>query len=107
MAGKKGMKWGMKLKTPCGIEALRAQIEANLLIGALKKHVLGDSEMSATQVTAAVALLRKVLPDKAETEHTGESVVRHVLDSDAILGRLLPDAPAASAGTEAQEPLRH
>lgn len=40
-------------------------------------------EMSAVQVTAAIALLKKSLPDLAQVEHTGEVDHRHRVVSDA------------------------
>lgn len=91
MAGKKGMKWGNKIRNPRTAEEMRAKIEAGKIINALKSYVHGETEMEPAQVTAALGLLRKVLPDKAETEHTGESTVVHVLDSGAVLGRLVPE----------------
>jgi len=36
------------------------------ILEALEQHVLGDKEMSSTQVSAALALLKKTLPDIAE-----------------------------------------
>jgi hypothetical protein len=35
-------------------------------------HVEGRRDLSQTQVTAAIALLKKVLPDLAAVEHSGE-----------------------------------
>jgi len=97
MAGKKGMKWGLKIISPTNIEQLRASIEAEKLIDALRDHVLGAKEMLPTQVTAALGLIRKVLPDKAETEHTGESTINHVISGEDarrdILGRLTARTP--------------
>lgn len=42
---------------------LREQIAALAIIRALEEHILGQNKMSASQVTAALALLRKRLPD--------------------------------------------
>ena len=42
---------------------LREQIAALEIIRALEAHVLGKKKMSVTQVTAALALLRKRMPD--------------------------------------------
>ncbi|MDD9901058.1 MAG: hypothetical protein OXT65_08785 [Alphaproteobacteria bacterium] len=42
---------------------LRRAVNALLLIEALEQHVLGEKEMTATQVSAALALLKKTLPD--------------------------------------------
>jgi hypothetical protein len=50
----------------------RIKIQNSNILNALIEHVEGKRDMSATQVTAGVALLRKVLPDVAIIEHTGE-----------------------------------
>jgi len=42
---------------------LRDSINAAALIMALEKHVLGEQEMTPSQVNAALALLKKTLPD--------------------------------------------
>lgn len=42
---------------------LREQIAALAIIRALEQYILGQKKMSATQVTAALALLRKRMPD--------------------------------------------
>jgi hypothetical protein len=42
---------------------LREQIAALSIIRALEAHVLGRKKMAASQVTAALALLRKRMPD--------------------------------------------
>lgn len=61
-------------------EETRAKIKASQLVNRLTEHVLGGIEMTSTQVRAAEVLLRKVLPDLASVEHSGEisnpSVVR-------------------------------
>lgn len=54
------------------LQKIRERIKSTLLVEALTDHVLGDREMKNSQVTAAVALLRKVIPDMAQVEHTGE-----------------------------------
>lgn len=41
----------------------RVKIQNSNILSCLIEHVGGSREMSATQVTAAIALLRKVLPD--------------------------------------------
>lgn len=43
-----------------------------MLINRLQDHALGKVEMSATQVRAAEALIRKSLPDLKSVEWTGE-----------------------------------
>lgn len=42
---------------------LRENINVIALIEALERHVLGEFEISATQVSAALALFKKTLPD--------------------------------------------
>ncbi len=41
----------------------RKNIDAGALILALQQHALGEKKMTATQVSAAIALLKKTLPD--------------------------------------------
>lgn len=63
----------------------RVKIQKSNILNALIEHVSGKREMSATQVTAGVALLKKVLPDLQTIEHKGdpenpiETVTRVVL----------------------------
>ena len=45
---------------------MRSKINVLALIEALERHVLGEKEMTATQVNAALALLKKTLPDLSE-----------------------------------------
>ena len=53
-------------------EEWRQKIQASQLINRVQGHALGDVEMSATQLKAAEILLRKVAPDLARTEVSGE-----------------------------------
>lgn len=48
-------------------EAHRVKIQNSNILNALIEHVEGAREMSASQVTAGLGLLRKVLPDLAAT----------------------------------------
>jgi len=50
----------------------RVKIQNSNILYALIEHVEGKREMSATQVSAGIALLRKVMPDLAAVEHSGE-----------------------------------
>lgn len=45
---------------------LRDHINVPALIEALEQHVLGEKEMTSTQVSAALALLKKTLPDLSD-----------------------------------------
>lgn len=50
----------------------RVKIQNSNILNALLEHVEGTREMSGTQVTAGIALLRKVLPDLQTTQHIGD-----------------------------------
>lgn len=49
----------------------RQRIKTTQLVNRLENHVLGKVEMQSTQVTAALGLLKKSLPDLGTLEHTG------------------------------------
>lgn len=50
----------------------RVKIQNSNILNALIEHVEGKREMSATQVTAGVALLKKVLPDLQANQISGD-----------------------------------
>lgn len=54
-------------------EKVRQRIKTTLIIKALSDHVLKGAEMSKTQVSAALGLLKKTVPDLAASQvtHTG------------------------------------
>jgi hypothetical protein len=70
MAGKPGMH--KKLLNPAAVEVIREKIEAEKLIKKLESHVLTGEEMTSSQVTAALGLLKKKVPDLSAVEHSGE-----------------------------------
>lgn len=49
----------------------RVKIQNSNILSALIEHVQGERDMSSTQVTAGVALLKKVLPDMTLDAATG------------------------------------
>lgn len=51
--------------------AHRDKIKNSNILNALIEHVEGKREMSATQVTAGLGLMRKVMPDLASTTIDG------------------------------------
>ena len=55
----------------------RAKIQTSQLVNRLTDHVLGKVDMSPSQVTAGLGLLKKTLPDLASVEHSGEIVTHH------------------------------
>jgi hypothetical protein len=56
----------------------RAKIRTSMLIKRLEDHVEGKVELSASQVAAALGLLRKTAPDLATVEYSGEVEHRYV-----------------------------
>lgn len=50
----------------------RVKIQNSNILNALIEHVDGKREMSASQVTAGIALLRKVLPDMSNVTVSGD-----------------------------------
>ena len=60
----------------------KERIQAGMILGRLIKHVMGEIEMSATQVNAAKILLGKVLPDMKAIEQTStQDVVHYVINA--------------------------
>lgn len=54
-------------------DVVKQKIQASQLINRLTEHALSDSPiMDASQVTAAVKLLNKVVPDLKAIEHQGK-----------------------------------
>lgn len=62
----------------------RVKIQNSNILNALIEHVTGAREMSATQVSAGLGLLRKVMPDLAATTVSG-GITHEVGDSVAAL----------------------
>ena len=50
----------------------RLKIANSNILNCLIQHAEGKLDMSSTQVTASIALLKKTLPDLAAVEHSGE-----------------------------------
>lgn len=69
MAGKAGMH--TKLLHPARAEEVREKIKATLIVNKLEKHILEGDEMSSTQVSAALGLLRKSVPDLSSVDVQG------------------------------------
>jgi uncharacterized membrane protein len=67
MAGKKGMHDKHRFSEDY-INKLRAKIDATKLLNRLQSHIVDNQEMTATQVQAALGLLRKVMPELQSTE---------------------------------------
>lgn len=52
-------------------DAHRDKIKKSNILNALIEHVEGRREMTATQVSAGLGLLKKVMPDLASVQHEG------------------------------------
>lgn len=64
-------------------DKVRERIRTSMIVNRLEDHIDGKVEMSATQVSAALGLLRKTVPDLSATEFSGE--LRHVDVSDKAM----------------------
>jgi len=78
-------------------DAHRVKIQNSNILNALIEHVSGEREMSATQVSAGLGLLRKVMPDLSSAELKSEVVHRYV-------ARVPDKAPNAKAWQEQHAP---
>jgi len=68
-------------------EATREKIRAGLLVNALENHVLKEKKLDASQVSAALGLLKKCVPDLTRAEITGEGGVPVRLIAEVVLVR--------------------
>jgi hypothetical protein len=59
-------------------EEHRVKIQNSNILNALIEHAEGKREMSSTQVSAALGLLKKVMPDLSAAEITQETTHRYV-----------------------------
>jgi len=66
-------------------DKVRERIQTSMILNRLTDHVHGKVEMSATQVTAGLGLLRKVLPDLAVTDVNLDGELRNRDISDKPL----------------------
>lgn len=75
MAARKGYN-----RQPLMTDEHRGKIANSNILNALIEHVDGKRDMSATQVSAGIALLKKVMPDLQAVQHSGQ--VEHVNASE-------------------------
>lgn len=78
MAGVKGMH-ARSSTSPATADAIRSRIQAGVIADRLVKHVLGEQEMTKTQVSAGLGLLKKVVPDLSTVSGPGENGEHEVL----------------------------
>ena len=75
--------------TETKLEEMRRRIKTTLLLKKLEDHVLGEAEMSNTQLRAAETLLRKTIPDLSAVTLTGGDggPVQHSLEVAFVSAR--------------------
>jgi hypothetical protein len=88
----------------------RVKIQNSNILNALIEHVEGRREMSATQVSAGTALLKKVLPDLSQVDLRGAGADgEHLVQVSAdeafarIASRLASAAARAEGGADGAE----
>jgi hypothetical protein len=56
----------------------RAKIKTSQIVNRLTAHVMGEVELTASQVSAGLGLLRKTIPDLSQAENKTEVTHRYV-----------------------------
>lgn len=83
-------------------QIVRERIQTTKLVDRLTDHVLGKVEMQPTQVTAALGLLKKALPDLSASELTATVTHRDANElSDAELADIASGRRSQNAGATA------
>ena len=80
---------------------IREKIRAGLLVKHLEDHALGKRDMGKSQVTAALGLLRKVVPDLQSTTISGDpdNPLAITDPKDALLRGLAPKSSGSGTAT--------
>ena len=88
MAGVKGMRDRL-IKSPERIERFRASVRVALIRNRLTKHILGEVEMSSTQVRACEILLNRAIPTVGQVEITGQDggPIQHAVDGMSTMDK--------------------
>lgn len=81
-------------------ENTRAKIQAGNIITRLMKFIDGEIKMEAAQVTAALGLLKKSLPDLTSVEISGEITTSKVIRAPAM-------ATSTAEWHESHVPVQH
>ena len=87
-------------------EETRAKIQSSQLINCLQDHVFGDRPLEKSQVSAALGLLKKTLPDLTATTLSGdeenpvrlETIQRTIIDPTVRAVAANPDYSSSLAG---------
>ena len=62
----------------------RAKIQTSQLVNRLTDHILGKVDLKPSQVTAALGLLKKTIPDLSAVEMTAEVTERKVISAEPM-----------------------
>ena len=86
----------------------RDKIKNSNILNVLIEHVLGNREMGSTQVTAGLGLLRKVMPDLASTEHSGEvsqtiTAIRWLTEAESLALSTIQDSNSNHSTSEIEK----
>ena len=95
MAAKRGRQPGFTMSPEH-----RIKIQNSKILSTLIEHAEGAKELSPSQVTAGLGLLRKVMPDLASTQITGdpENPVHHKVEADDAFAKLTSLLGGAAKG---------
>lgn len=77
----------------------RVKIKNSNILNALIEHVEGKREMSSTQVTAGLGLLKKVMPDEQSIQHGNDPENPLIRDPNELTDEQLAAIAAASGAT--------
>ena len=78
-------------------EEIRAKIQASVIIERMHRHVLGELEMTASQVNAANSLLDRSVPKLSQIQHSGDP-------DNPIQAKVLVEYVAAAGGLPVPAP---
>ena len=79
----------------------RERIKVGEIMARLNRHVIGECEMTTTQIAAAKLLLSKVAPDLRAIEHTG--VIDHRATAELTNVELAERIAELSPGNASQK----
>lgn len=81
-------------------ERTRAKIQTSQIINRLTNFIEGEVELSAAQVTAALGLLKKTLPDLQSTELQAE-ITRSTVSAEPMDAEAWAQEYATAEGSDA------
>ena len=89
-------------------EVVRSRIKTALLVKALQDHAVNGKDMAQSQITAALGLLRKVMPDLTATTLSATIQDTNELSTAEIVRRISAlEGAIGQAGSESVTPEVH